>query len=153
MKICITGKPGCGKTYALKYFQSLGCNVFESDKYVNEIYQRNNIGYQLIKKHFGTKYLNDQGVDKKKLGALVFSKPSMLTKLSKIINPLIAKKIKLLDPNKTWFIELGTYLYYHEYFAKYFDRVMLIFNPKNKQNIIQNKKFSYLKKNSHIFCG
>lgn len=146
MKICITGKPGAGKTLALNYFKIWGCNVFESDKYVIDIYKKDKIGYKLIKKTFGNKYVNTKEVDRKKLGQLVFTKPNMLKKLSNLINPLLAKKIKSLDTKKTWFIELGTYLYYSNYFSKIFDRIVLIFNQKNMQNIIKKKKFSYLKK-------
>lgn len=146
MKICITGKPGVGKTYALKYLKSLGCNVFETDKYVVEIYRKNNVGYKLIKKVFGSKFVNNQAVDRKKLGQMVFTQPKMLIKLSNLINPIIAKKIKSLDSKKTWFIELGTYLYYSKFFSNFFDRIILIFNSKNAQNIIKNNKFLYLKK-------
>ena len=100
MKICITGKPGSGKTYALEYFQSLGHNVFETDKYINEIYQKNAIGYELIKKTFGDQFVNNHEVDRQKLGRLVFSNEKILKKLSNLINPLIAKKIKSLDSRK-----------------------------------------------------
>ena len=146
MKICLTGKPGSGKTLALKYFKSWGCNIFETDKYVADIYKKDKEGYRLIKKVFGNKYVNAKEVDRKKLGQLVFTKSNMLKKLSNLINPLLAKKIKSLDTGKTWFIELGTYLYYSKYFAKFFDRIVLIFNSKNMENMNKKKKFSYLKK-------
>ena len=35
---------------------------------------------------------------------------------------------------------------YSKYFAKFFDRIVLIFNSKNIENINKKKKLSYLKK-------
>ena len=93
MLICITGQIGSGKTSLLNEFKSLGFKTFEMDKYIHEIYKKNKIGYQLIKKNFGDSYVNEIEVDRKKLGQLVFNDNKKLNKLNSLTIPLIRQKI------------------------------------------------------------
>lgn len=151
MKICITGKPCSGKTLAISYIKNAGYNTWIADDFVRKIYQKNKPGYNLIKKHFGLKFVTKNEVNRKALGSLVFNNKKALEKLNKLINPLIKKEINKLNKNKKWFIELGTYIYYPSQFSKCFDKIVLIFNNQNWKKSTQNKKFSYLKKIPTIF--
>lgn len=146
MKICITGKPCSGKTLAMNYIKKAGYNIWIADDFVKSIYKVNKEGYKLIKKNFGSSFVNKTNVNRQALGKLVFSKKEALKKLNKLINPLIKKTIDKLSDNKTWFIELGTYIFYPQDFANCFDKIVLIFNNQNWKKESQNKKFSYLKK-------
>lgn len=146
MKICITGKPCCGKSTAMQYIKEAGYNTFIADEYVHSIYKVNKPGYNAIKKAFGSKYVNKKEVDRKALGKLVFNNKSALTKLNKIMNPLIRKGIEKLDNKKTWYIELATYIFYPQDFANLFDEVILIFTNQNWKKDFQVQKFNYLKK-------
>lgn len=146
MKICITGKPCSGKTTAMEYIKKAGYHTFVADEYVHSIYKVNKPGYNAIKKAFGSKYITNKEVNRKALGALVFKDKTALTKLNKIMNPLIAKAIKQLDNKKLWFIELATYIFYPQDFANLFDQVLLVFTNKVWKKEFQNKKFNYLKK-------
>lgn len=146
MKICITGKPCSGKTTAMEYIKEAGYHTFVADEYVHSIYKVNKPGYNAIKKAFGSKYITNKEVNRKALGALVFKDKKALTKLNKIMNPLIAKAIKQLDNKKLWFIELATYIFYPQDFANLFDQVLLVFTNKVWKKEFQNKKFNYLKK-------
>ena len=151
MKICITGKPGSGKSLALSYINDLGYKTWAADEYVIHIYKYPNFGYWTILKIFGKDYVNEIEVDRKKLGKLVFSNKKALEKLNLSLNKIIKKSIIELDKNKTWFIELGTYIYYPQDFANIFDKIFYLFRPKKDQKKQINKKFYYLKKIPPIF--
>lgn len=151
MKICITGKPGSGKSLAIEYIKSAGYNTWVADEYVHEIYKVNKEGYKAIKKAFGPKFVNKKEVDRKALGQLVFTDKKALVKLNNLINPLIVKAIKKLDKKQDWFIELATYIFYPQTFANIFDKIVLIFSNSDWKKKVQNKKFSYLKKIPTMF--
>lgn len=135
----------------MNYIQKAGYKIWIADEFVKQIYKANKPGYNLIKKHFGSKYINKEGVDKKALGKLVFTNKDALKKLNKLMNPLIKKAIDRLPNNSLWFIELATYIFYPQDFANCFDKIVLIFTNKNWKKEKQNKKFSYLKKIPTIF--
>lgn len=144
MKICVTGKPSSGKSSVVNYLKTLEYNVFNSDEYVHQIYENGKIGYELIKSQFGPDFVNDKEVDRKKLGRLVFSDYEQLNKLNKIINPILKTKIGQLDHEKDWFIELGTYIYYYEYFANTFDKIVLITRKLENLDTATKTKFEFL---------
>lgn len=146
MKICITGKPCSGKTLAMSYIKDLGYNTWIADDFVKKIYKVNKPGYNLIKREFGSKFVTKKDVNRKALGSLVFANKKALIKLNKIMNPLIRKAITKLPNKKTWFIELGTYIFYPQDFRRCFDKIVLIFNNQIWKKSKQGKKFSYLKK-------
>lgn len=146
MKICITGKPCCGKSTAMEYIKKAGYHTFIADEYVHAIYKVGKPGYNIIKKTFGSKFVNKKEVDRKALGKLVFNNKSALIKLNKIMNPLIRKAIEKLNKKFDWYIELATYIFYPQDFKNLFDKVVLIFTNKNWKKDYQVKKFSYLKK-------
>ena len=111
------------------------------DKYIHEIYKKNKIGYQLIKKNFGDSYVNEIEVDRKKLGQLVFNDNKKLNKLNSLTIPLIRQKIlELKNINEHIFVELGIYLKYEKIFNDLFDRIILI---KGKSEI-ETKKLQNL---------
>ncbi|MCQ2748227.1 MAG: dephospho-CoA kinase [Mycoplasmoidaceae bacterium] len=97
MKICVTGQPCSGKSTAMSYIKQADYHTFVADEYVHAIYKKNKPGYNAIKRNFGTKYVNSKEVDRKALGALVFKNKKALEKLNKLMNPIIANKIKSLN--------------------------------------------------------
>lgn len=130
----------------MEYIKKAGYHTFVADEYVHSIYKVNKPGYNAIKKSFGSKYVTSKEVNRKALGSLVFKDKKALTKLNKIMNPLIAKAIKELDDKKLWFIELATYIFYPADFANLFDQILLVFTNKDWKQEYQSKKFNYLKK-------
>lgn len=97
MKIVLIGSPGAGKTTLLKKLQQKNVNVFHADSYVNQIYKKGNIGYDVIKKEFGDEFVNDLKVDKLKLGNFLSKNPNLIEKLNQIIFPLIKNYLKGKD--------------------------------------------------------
>lgn len=137
MLVCITGKIGGGKSTVANEYKKLGYKTFEVDKYIHSIYKANKIGYQKIKKEFGSKYVNDKEVNRAKLGQLVFNDKKQLDRLNAITLPLIKEKILSLQNKKEIiFIELGIYIINEQYFKDCFDLVILV---KGKQELTDQK--------------
>lgn len=70
----MTGGIASGKSAIADYLKELGAFVINADNLAHGIYDINQPGYQAIIDAFGSKILsNDNVVDRKKLGAIVFS--------------------------------------------------------------------------------
>ena len=89
--IGLTGGIGTGKTEVAKKLQELGAKLIEADKLGHLAYQPHSPPWRMVTEKFGTDILgeNDE-VDRKKLGAIVFSDPSALAILNSIMQPWIA---------------------------------------------------------------
>lgn len=147
MLVCVTGEIGSGKSTALKIIKSCGYCTFEMDDYIHHIYKKNNIGYQLIKQHFGSDYVSQVAVNRKKLGKLVFSNPAELKKLNKLMIPLMQEKLaKKSEKSTLLFVAMGIFMYQKTAFTRYFNTVILIDTKKSLKNKNFRKKMSYLRK-------
>ncbi len=89
MIIVLTGSPFSGKTTLLKELSKNGVKIFHADIYIKKIYKANEKGYELIKNEFGSNFVNDKEVDKRKLAEFIVEDDSNLTKLNELIHPLI----------------------------------------------------------------
>ena len=151
MLVCITGQIGSGKTSVLKEFENLGFKTFEMDEYIHNIYKKDEIGYQLIKKTFGDLYVNDIEVNRKKLGQLVFNNKEMLDKLNSLTIPIIQQKIiELKKLNDDIFVELGIFLNHKTEFENLFDYVILV-KGKSELELKKLEDLSWFNKKSKIF--
>ena len=104
IKIAITGKIGSGKSTISEIIKKLGYSVFESDKEVDNLFNKKSVK-EKIKDIFFDKINNlinkDGSINKALLGDYVFLKKDELKKLEKIIHPLISKqKQKFIDQKK-----------------------------------------------------
>ncbi len=104
IKIAITGKIGSGKSTISEIIKKLGYSVFESDKEVDNLFNKKSVKKK-IKDIFFDKINNlikkDGSINKALLGDYVFLKKDELKKLEKIIHPLISKqKQKFIDQKK-----------------------------------------------------
>jgi phosphopantetheine adenylyltransferase/dephospho-CoA kinase len=71
----------------------------------HKAYEKNSKGYQSVIENFGNDILDDDGnIDRKKLGKLVFGKPSELRKLNEIVWPEI-KNLTNNEINRLFNIE------------------------------------------------
>ncbi len=91
MKFLIVGPPLAGKTTFLKALDKKikTINIFVADEFVEQIYQKNQPGYNLIKAEFGNTYLKENEVNKTKLSKAVLNDQQMLLRLNELIHPLI----------------------------------------------------------------
>lgn len=90
MKIILVGSPLSGKTTILKKLKEMNIPIFNADSYVhNHLYKINQPGYLLIKERFGSEFVNDKEVDRKKLAFLMIQSKENLKQLNELIHPLV----------------------------------------------------------------
>ncbi len=92
LKIGLTGSIAVGKTFVCEVFEELGCFVLDSDKTAREVVQPNTEGLRLIVENFGEEVLLEVGgLDRVKLGNIVFSDDAKRQLLNDILHPIIFK--------------------------------------------------------------
>jgi len=92
--IGLTGGIGSGKTAAAAILGELGATLIDADKIGHEAYAPGTRCWQDLVDGFGRDIVaDDETIDRKKLGARVFSDPAALKKLNSIVHPRIAEEI------------------------------------------------------------
>lgn len=88
--IGLTGGIGSGKSTVARLLEEKGATVVSADTVGHELYLPGRPAWQEIVDVFGREVLTEDGtIDRKKLGAIVFSNPRDLEKLNGITHPRI----------------------------------------------------------------
>ena len=91
--LALTGGIATGKSTADQFFEKKNIPIVDCDKIAHDLMEPKNTSWQVIKDNFGEEYLNDdQTINRKKLGQLVFSDKSALNRLNQLTHPLIFDK-------------------------------------------------------------
>lgn len=91
----VTGGSGCGKSNFCRMLKEKGAYVIDADLVARDVVRPGERALLKIKKTFGTEYILPNGeLDRKKLGALVFSDSDKLNILNQITHKYIIKEIK-----------------------------------------------------------
>lgn len=86
----LTGGIACGKSTVARYFQDLGAYIIDADRVGHEMIEPGRPAYQEIVERFGNDILDASGgIDRKKLGPLVFRDPLQRRALNAIVHPRI----------------------------------------------------------------
>ena len=94
MVIGLTGSIGTGKSEAARRLEVLGASIISADQVGHEAYTPNTEAWEQVVAAFGDGILQDDGeIDRRKLGAVVFSDPGQLEKLSQIMHPRMARMV------------------------------------------------------------
>jgi dephospho-CoA kinase len=88
LKIGLTGGIAAGKSTALQAFANLGAATLSSDAVVHELLEGEALRGQLAER-WGPDVLADGGVDRAKIGEIVFADPEQLSWLEQQIHPLV----------------------------------------------------------------
>ena len=92
--IGITGSIGTGKSEAAKQMETLGATIISADQVGHEAYTPNTEAWEKVVAAFGDGILGEDGeIDRRKLGAIVFSDAEQLTKLNQIMHPRMARMV------------------------------------------------------------
>ena len=92
MLIGLTGMSGAGKSTVAALLGKKGFRIIDCDALVHSLYE--DIRYlRLVGDAFGAEYIRGNAVDRKKLGALVFSDPEALKKLNETVSPFIMNAV------------------------------------------------------------
>lgn len=92
MLIGLTGMSGAGKSTVAALFEKRGFRLIDCDALVHSLYEDWRYA-ALIKEAFGSDYIQNGSVDRKKLGALVFSDAQALKKLNETVSPFIMNAV------------------------------------------------------------
>ena len=91
----LTGGIGTGKSEVTRALAGLGASVIDADRVGHEAYRPHQGIWQEVVQAFGEEILSPDGeVDRKALGAIVFSQPDARAKLNGIMHPWMAKEIE-----------------------------------------------------------
>jgi dephospho-CoA kinase len=92
--IGLTGGIGSGKSTVSQLLAELGAFVIDADKVGHEIYLPGKEAWKQVTAAFGSKILaEDQTIDRKKLGAIVFGSAEARQRLNAIVHPLMFQDI------------------------------------------------------------
>lgn len=90
LKIGITGGIGTGKTTVCKLFEKYGIPTYFADNRAKWLMNNSPIIKNKLIKNFGKKVFNEKGfLDKKYLGAIIFSDNSKLALINNIVHPAV----------------------------------------------------------------
>lgn len=89
--IGLTGNIATGKSTVARILRELGAEVIDADSLVHELYQPGTEVTRRVAETFGAEVLGpDGGVDRQKLGAMVWNHPDKLKALESIVHPAVA---------------------------------------------------------------
>ena len=89
--IGLTGSIGTGKSEVARLLESLGAVVINADQVGHDAYVPNTESWREVVETFGRDILQPTGeIDRRKLGAIVFSDPEQMAKLNEIMHPRMA---------------------------------------------------------------
>lgn len=91
LKIGLTGGIAAGKSEALAAFARLGAATLSSDAVVHELLEGEPLRGRLAER-WGPEVLADGGVDRAKIGEIVFADPAQLSWLEEQIHPLVKER-------------------------------------------------------------
>ena len=134
MIIGITGSIACGKSTVSNYLKSKGYIVIDADKIGHEALDDDYVKEKLILA-FGNEILDDNKINRQKLGELVFGNSSNLNVLNSIIHPEIRKKIlqKIDKNNDKEFIFIDVALLFEAKFDDLVDKIIVVYVDENTQ--------------------
>ena len=93
--IGLTGGIGTGKSEAARHMVTLGAELIDADRVGHEAYTPHAEAWRRVVEAFGEGILSPNGeIDRRSLGAIVFSDPEQLARLNGIMHPLMAGMVQ-----------------------------------------------------------
>jgi dephospho-CoA kinase len=100
--VAITGGIACGKSLFATYLQQWGLELLDADDVVHALQAPGGEAVEPLRLSFGEHVIAPDGsVDRKALGALIFSDAEARKRLNQIMHPLVRRKIQ------SWLCEPG----------------------------------------------
>lgn len=113
--IGVTGGSGAGKTTVVSILSQLGMERLDVDRVAHKFLLPGSPVFEKIVATFGEEYRQEEGIDRKRLGRLVFSSPAHRRKLEALVHPLLKKRWPPLsgprgEPAGTWSLTIPCFL-------------------------------------------
>lgn len=91
----LTGSFGSGKTTVAKIFRTSGAEVIDADRIAHRLMRPDTAAYKRLINTFGKSILKkNKGIDRNKLGEIVFDDKNLLVRLNRIVHPAVIRIIK-----------------------------------------------------------
>ncbi len=154
----LTGTVASGKNFVADIFKKLGAVIFDADKEVHKIFNKNIVVFQQIKKHFPEVICHEK-IDRKILGDLVFNNKEKLSLLESIIHPIVKKSredfIKKANHNRKALVILNIPLLFEKNIHLECHKTIVVIAPKfiQKQRFLKRAKSSNSHFNSDLFVA
>lgn len=134
MIIGITGSIACGKSTVSDYLISKGYVVIDADKIGHEALISESVKQKLVSE-FGSTILDNNEINRRKLGELAFGNNDNLDLLNSIVHPEIRKRIlEEQEKNKDKeFIFVDVALLFEAKFDDLVDKVIVVYVDENTQ--------------------
>jgi len=128
----ITGGVGCGKSTVLDMLENeYGAFVIQADIVAHELMTPGQASYQAIVEHFGQVILAEDGsIDRKALGAIVFSDEEKLTLLNSLTHPAVKEEIRRRISERRCFIVIEAALLLEDHYDEICDEIWYIYADK-----------------------
>ena len=132
LRVGLTGGLASGKSFVGHALRDLGCYLIEADELGHQVLLPGAEAYDAVVNEFGEEILDqDRFIDRQKLSALVFGKPELLAKLSKLVHPPVIRRqqrmideIARTDPHAIIVVEAAILVETGSY--KRFDRLIVV---------------------------
>ena len=91
--IGVTGGTGAGKTTVVSILNQLGMERLDVDRVAHKFLLPGSPVFEALVAAFGEEYRQENGIDRKRLGRLVFSSPAHRRKLEELVHPLLKEEV------------------------------------------------------------
>lgn len=130
--IALTGSIATGKSSVVARLASMGFHIIDADKIAHKVLDEQ---HQAIAEMFGAALVKEGKVDRKALGAMVFSDHTKREKLEALLHPLIYKEIERLSEaqdrsGKPYFIDIPLFFENERYPI---ERTLVVYTTKEQQ--------------------
>lgn len=129
----ITGSIAVGKSTVTNYLLQHGYIVLDADKITHDAYIKGNECYYQVVKEFDCLDENNN-IDRKKLGNIVFNDSAAKKKLENIVHPYVVKCLKQrIEKSKEKLIFLDIPLLYEAHLEYLCDKIIVVYVDKQLQ--------------------
>lgn len=130
--IALTGGIASGKSSVAMLFALDGFEIIDADKVAHEMLE---LHQEKIVELFGSEYVVDGNVNRKALGALIFSNPQEKKRLEALLHPLIFDEIErqsnaLDELKKPYIVDIPLFFETKRYPIK---ETIVVYTPRKKQ--------------------
>ncbi|CEF68231.1 Bifunctional coenzyme A synthase [Strongyloides ratti] len=143
--IGITGGIASGKSTIAEFLMANNIEVIDCDKLAHILYDESENLKKGIAKEFGDNVLNDNKIDRKILGSIVFSDKNKLKKLNEIVWPKIAERAKeIIKKSKSPIIAIDGAVLLEANWDSFCHQVWTVFVPREEaiQRVIKRNGLS-----------
>ena len=131
--IGVTGGIACGKTVLTDALKNLGAVVIDADEVSRALTAPGGEALDAVRAAFGDGVFRGGELDRRALGAIVFSDPEQKKRLEDILHPMIRDRIRSLLDRAEGIIFLSAPLLFECGYEKVCDEVWCVYVPKKEQ--------------------